>query len=127
MVNKKKKLDAEPILRELAEMRKKIPFLDDNGPRQTHDGRLPDGRQPRTAEEFEYLALADGLETFAADLSSAINRKRAEAMEAALQVYYTAEELARDPEHADLIPHVEKMRAAYLKDFGKPIPPKPKE
>lgn len=126
MVNKKKKLDAEPLLRQLAEMRKSIPYLQETGPRQTGDGRLPDGRQPRTAEEFEYLALADGLESFAADLSASIEWARARSMEAALKIYYAAEELAKDPEHADLIPHVEKMRAAYLKDFGKPIPPKPK-
>mgnify|MGYP006137632743 CR=1 FL=1 len=38
-----------------------------------------------------------------------------------------AEELARDPENAHLIPHVEKMREAYLSSYGRPIPPRPKE
>jgi len=48
-------------------------------------------------------------------------------MAMAMKVYYAAEELAKDPEHAELIPHVEKMREAYSSFYGKPIPPKPKE
>jgi hypothetical protein len=39
-----------------------------------------------------------------------------------MEVYYSAEELARDPANAHIIPHVEAMRAAYEKDFGHPIP-----
>jgi hypothetical protein len=126
---KPKKLDAAPILQKLAEMRKSIPILDQtpSTPRGT-DGRLtlPDGSLPRTEEEFEWAALADGLESLANDLNAAIERKHAEIMETALRVYYTAEELSRDPAHADLIPHVERMREAYEKEHGKPIPPKPK-
>jgi hypothetical protein len=41
-------------------------------------------------------------------VSVAIEHARAVAMEKALAVYYAAEELARDPEHAELIPLVEK-------------------
>ena len=124
----RKKLDAAPLLRQLAEIRKSIPFLEDGAPRKSEDSRnrTADGFQPRTAEEFEWAALADGVESLANDLSAAVERKRAEALEMALQVYYTAEELSRDPEHADLIPHVEKMREAYFSSYGKPIPPKPK-
>lgn len=119
---KAKKLDAALILRRLAEMRKAIPFLEESQPRRSGDGRL----DCASAEEFELGAVVEALETFAADLSSAIDRKQAEATEAALQIYYTAEELARDPEHANLIPHVEKMREAYLREYGRPIPPRPK-
>jgi len=122
-----KKLDAEPILRRLAEIRKSIPFLDQNPPRPSDDGRLrPEAIQPRTAEEFEYAALAEGLESLADDLSTAIERQSAKATEAALRIYYAAEELARDPEHADLIPQVERMREAYESSYGRPIPPNPK-
>jgi hypothetical protein len=117
---KPKKLDAAQILGQLAEIRRLIPFLDEKPMRPTFDGRL----QARTAEEFEYLAVAEGLESLASELSSAVERKYAEAMERALQVYYTAEELSRDPAHADLIPHVQRMREAYEHDFGRPIPPR---
>ncbi|MGZ5441214.1 MAG: hypothetical protein ACXW5U_08075 [Thermoanaerobaculia bacterium] len=117
-----KKLDAALILRRLAEIRKSIPFLEESQSRRSGDGRL----DCASAEEFEYAAVAEGLETLAADLGSAIDRKHAEATEAALQIYYTAEELARDPEHAHVIPHVEKMREAYLSEYGRPIPPRPK-
>lgn len=118
---KPKKLDAARILGQLAEIRRSIPFLDEKPVRPSFDGRL----QACTAEEFEYLAVEEGLESLASELSSAIERKHAEAVEMALQVYYTAEELSRDPAHADLIPHVQRMREAYERDFGRPIPPRP--
>ena len=126
---KQKKLDAAAVLQKLAEMRKSIPFLEDPVPRQTGDGRLmsSDGLQPRTEEEFEMLAIADGVESLAHDLGAALDKKRAELMAHAMEVYYTAEELSHDPEHAHLIPHVQQMREAYERDFGRPIPPKPKK
>ena len=123
-----RKFDAESVLRRLTEIRKAIPRLENSTPRRTVDGRPPaiGGMQPRTAEELEYAAVAEGLENLADDLRAAIDKAQAEAVEAALQIYYAAEELARDPEHADLIPHVEKMREAYLSSYGRPVPPKPK-
>jgi hypothetical protein len=45
-------------------------------------------------------------------------------MAQALKIYYAAEELAKDPEHAHLIPYVEQMRAIYRRDFGTDIPKK---
>jgi hypothetical protein len=118
----KKKLDAAEALRRLAEIRKGIPFLEESAPRRTGDGRLDNCR---TVEEFEALALAEGLENLADDLTVAIEKKRAEAMAAALRIYYAAEELSRDPANAHIVPHVQRMREAYERDFGKPIPPKP--
>jgi hypothetical protein len=118
-----KKIDAEKILSELAEMRKKIPYLEPSKPRSTHDGRA----EARTAEEFEMLAVAEGLEALADDLHAAIERARAKALESALKIYYAAEELAQDPANAHLIPQVQAMREAYERDFGRPIPPKPKD
>jgi hypothetical protein len=117
-----KKLDAAEALRRLAEIRKGIPFLEESAPRRTGDGRLNDCR---TLEDFDALALAEGLENLADDLSAAIEKKRAEAMEAALRIYYAAEELARDPANAHVVPLVERMREAYERDFGRAIPPKP--
>lgn len=119
---KARKLDAAPILRRLAEIRRSIPFLEPNAPRRAGEGRL----QARTAEEFEYAAVAEALESLADDLSAAIERRHAEATAEALRIYYAAEELARDPAHADLIPHVQRMREAYEREHGRPIPPNPR-
>ena len=122
-----KKLNAEPILRKLAEMRKSIPYLDEALPRPADEGRTAlDGFPLETAEDFEYAAVAAGLQSLADDLSAVIEQKRARLEEQALEIYYTAEELARDPEHADLIPVVERMRQAYQHDYGCPIPPRKK-
>jgi hypothetical protein len=43
-------------------------------------------------------------------------------MAGALEIYYAAVELAKDPEHAHLIRYVEQMRAVYRRDFGREIP-----
>lgn len=125
----KKELDAAPILRKLAEMRRSIPYLDPAPSRRPGDGRATalEGIPLETAEDFEYAAVAEALQSLADDLGAAIEKKRAEVTAKALEVYYTAEELARDPEHAGLIPHVERMRQAYLNDHGHPIPPRKKE
>lgn len=115
-----KKFDAAPMLGLLAELRRTIPFIEQNAPRRTRES----GFVPQTPDEFEYAAVADGLETLADDLAAAIAKRRAAATEAALEVYYKAEELSRDPAHADLIPLVARMREAYEHDHGRPIPPK---
>jgi hypothetical protein len=74
--------------------------------------------------EFEALAAADALEALADEIQFFIDRRMEEAYRKALDVYYTAEELARDPEHAELVPHVEAMRRAHEQQYGKAIPPK---
>lgn len=123
-----KKPDAESVLKKLAELRRSVPYIENAPPRSADEGRtIFDDLAPRDEEEFEYAAIAAGLEALAADVSAAIEYAHAQATEKALQVYYAAEELARDPAHADLIPHVQAMRQAYEKSYGKPIPPKPKE
>jgi hypothetical protein len=122
-----KKLDAEPILRKLAEMRKSIPYMDEAPPRPASDGRaVLEGIPLETPEDFEYAAVIEALESLAGDLNAVIEQKRARLEADALEVYYTAEELARDPAHADLIPVVERLRQAYQNDHGKPIPPRKK-
>ena len=129
----RKKLDAELILRKLAEMRRSIPFLDEAPPRPAEDGTRTavDGMTApfpmETEEDFEYAAVYEAAQSLADDLSAVIDQKRARLEEQVLEIYYAAEELARDPEHAHLIPHVEKMRAAYEHDHGCPIPPRTKE
>ena len=124
----RKKLNAELLLSKLAEMRKAIPYLDEAPPRPKIDGRTSpiDGFPLETAEDFEYAAVAEALQSLADDLNAVIEQKEARLEEQALEVYYTAEELAKDPAHADLIPVVERLRQAYMNDHGKPIPPKKK-
>jgi hypothetical protein len=121
------KLDAELILRELAAIRKKIPFLGDEAPRQSEDCRFRLDDMPlETEEDFERAAVIEGLESLHDDLAAALERKRAAMIETALDIYYAAEEASRDPANAHLIEHVEQMRAAYERDYGRPIPSKGK-
>jgi len=60
-------------------------------------------------------------------LRAIVERRHQAAYEESLRVYYIAEELAGSGEHPELIPHVEAMRSAHEKQYGKPIPPKKKE
>jgi len=86
------------------------------------------GSESAAAElDFEAEAAADALETLAGQIDSVIQRRLQAAYEESLRVYYIAEELARDPAHAHLIPHVEAMRKAHRDSYGKEIPPKPTE
>jgi len=123
------KLDAEKVLSTLADIRSKIPFLNERPlPAAKNsagfDGLAPGAMGADAFEDFEYQAVADGLESLASELSSVLDEKRQKLIDDCLDVYYTAEELARDPEHADLIAHVEAMRKSYESDFGHPIPSK---
>ncbi len=47
---------------------------------------------------------------------------RQKAMDQSMEIYYAAEKLAKDPEHANLIPYVRQMREIYRRDFGRDIP-----
>ncbi len=73
-------------------------------------------------EDFDLLAAADSLQILADKIQATIERRHRELYEKCLEAYYVAEEMARHPEHAHLVPHVESMRRAHLKDYGKPIP-----
>jgi len=37
------------------------------------------------------------------------------------------EEMVQDPQHAELIPRLERLRKAYYDAYGEPIPPRPKK
>jgi hypothetical protein len=73
--------------------------------------------------DFDTLAAADALGALADEIQFCIDRRMEEAYLKALDVYYAAEDLARDPAHAELIPHVKAMRRAHEEQYGKPIPP----
>jgi hypothetical protein len=77
--------------------------------------------------DFELASAAEALRTLAGQIESVIDRRMQAAYAEGLRVYYVAEELARDPEHAELIPHVEAMRNAHQAQYGRPIPPKKEE
>jgi hypothetical protein len=121
----RKKIDVEGILNTLASIRKQIPHLPSAAPRgeTTADAPLPSDSE-EAMELFEMETLAGALESFAGEVSAAIDDAQQKAMVEALKIYYAAEELAKDPEHAHLIPYVEQMRAIYRRDFGTDIPKK---
>jgi hypothetical protein len=74
--------------------------------------------------EFELLAAADALETMARQIETVIAQRMEQAYAQALHVYYVTEELSHDPAQAELLPHVEAMRAAHEQQYGYPIPPR---
>ena len=57
-------------------------------------------------------------------MQSVLDRRRQSLYQQALDVYYTTEELARDPENAHLAARVEAMRLAHEREYGYPPPPK---
>ena len=124
MSNAKKKLSADQILAKLAEIRSQIPILPPVRAANLPADPAPPSGAPESLSDFELESIAMAAETMANELRTAIDEANAKLIAQALEAYYVAEELARDPAHADLIPHVEAMRAAYEKDFGKPIPPR---
>ncbi|HEX6100118.1 MAG TPA: hypothetical protein VF432_27645 [Thermoanaerobaculia bacterium] len=75
-------------------------------------------------EDFELLAAADSLHILADQIHATIERRAQELYERCLAAFYVAEEMAKEPEHAHLIPQVEELRQAHLRSYGRPIPPK---
>ena len=114
-----KRMNTEAILGKLAEIRRSIPHLR-QAPRTETQSRL----DARSVEEFEAAAVVDALETIADDLRATVDEAHSRLYEQSLDVYYAAEELSRDPEHPEVIPHVEAMRAAHQNSYGRPIPSK---
>jgi hypothetical protein len=123
----KQKIDVEGILNTLAAVRKQIPRLPD-APATSPSTDMPLPTFVAAGEDamemFEMETLADALESFAGELTDSIDAAREQALAQALEIYYAAEELAKDPEHAHLIPLVEQMRESYRRDYGTDIPKK---
>jgi len=118
----KQKIDVEGILNTLAAVRKQIPHLADAPPRDTASAATLLASGDDAMEIFEMETLADALESFAGEVSDSIEAAREKALAGALEIYYAAQELSKDPEHAHLIPLVEQMREAYRRDYGTDIP-----
>ena len=77
-----------------------------------------------TEEDFAWDTVQEALESFAAEVHAVAQTKRQRLFEKLLDLYYAAEEAIRDPNYAHLIPHVERMRKAYEKGYGHPMPTK---
>jgi hypothetical protein len=118
----KQKIDVESILTTLAAVRKQVPHLANTPPCDATSTPTLLGTSEEAMEIFELETLADALETFAGEISDSIDTAQQQAMAGALEIYYAAEKLAKDPDHAHLIPYVEQMRAIYRRDFGTDIP-----
>ncbi len=121
-----KRIDAEAILRTLADVRKSIPYELKPLPEEATATPVA-ALDAETMTDFELETVAEGLERLTAELTGALESARAKVLADALRIYYAAEELARDPANAHLIPHVEAMRRAYEHDYGVPIPAKRSE
>src|SRR4029079_9917531 len=117
-----KKIDAEKILQTLSVIRESIPQhmrRHNRVRKKSSDGAF----EAASLEDFELLTVADALAELSAQISDSVAFAREQALAEALKIYYAAEELAKDPAHADLIPHLEEMRQDYQRDFGVAIPP----
>ena len=126
----RKRLDAAEALKTLALVRASIPekFRVPVPPREEPPQQLhfpADALNEDAMELFELEAVQEAVETVLAELTASLDNARDLAVKEALKVFYAAEELAKDPENAELIPHVIAMREAYERDFGKPVPPRP--
>jgi hypothetical protein len=73
-------------------------------------------------EAFAGIAAIDSLQILAERIRTTIERREQELYHQCLEAYYAADELSRDPAHADVIPHVETMRRAHLAQYGREIP-----
>jgi hypothetical protein len=78
----------------------------------------------RALEDFALSGAAESLELLAGQLDALVQQKMDGLYVQALEIYYAAVELARDPEHAHLQAEVEKMRASHIEQYGRPIPPR---
>lgn len=114
--------DPEDVLAVIAEIRNQLPTgqLPPREPRPELDPRL-DGV---TDEEFAWETVQEALESLVAEMEALNDARRQKLLDAILDMYYGMEEAIRDPANAHLIPHVEKLRAAYFRDYGRPIPTK---
>jgi hypothetical protein len=75
-------------------------------------------------EEATAAFTRDALGTLVDDIQSVVDARTQALYRQALDVYYAAEELARDPGHAHLAEHVEAMRLAHEREYGHPPPPR---
>lgn len=125
-----KKIDVDGILETLSAIRQQIPQLANAAAKRPAKAPVDDATalgsfrncDREVTEAFEMETLGEALESFAGELSASIEAAEEKAVADAMEIYYAAEKLAKEPEHAHLIPYVEEMRASYRRDFGEEIP-----
>lgn len=114
--------DPEAVLAVLTEIR---PLIPPECRRSAKDIPETTSRLDGTTEEdLVWDAALEALESTMAEVEAVVQAKKQRLFEKVLDIYYAIEEATRDPENAHLIPHLEAMRAAYLRDYGHPIPTK---
>ena len=122
-----KKLNTAQILQELAKLREQLPpEMKRELPPKKDSMRMKLPKSGDAMADFETAALMEAIESMADGIAAGVAEKQKKLLEQALEIYYTAEELAKNPENANLIPHLEEMRRAYMNQYGKPIPPRKK-
>lgn len=112
--------DPEEFLAVLAEIREMLP------PEFRRDPKSLSERTSRvdawTEEDFAWGAVADAVRSVLAEIEAVADAKRRTLFEKVLDIYYAAEKASHEPENAHLLPHVQKMREAYERGYGHPIP-----
>lgn len=82
------------------------------------------GETEEALEDFTLTTALESLQSLTGQVQALVDQKMEAAYRMALDVYYAAEELSRDPEHAHLAAHVENMRRAHESQYGRTIPPR---
>ena len=133
-LNETNTFDAAAVLRIVAEAGALLEAAQAGEERAPRAARAPvDGRPPvvysseeraEAMHDFDALAAVDALTTLMGQVQEFLDRRQEELYWKAVEVYYQAVELARDPEHAHLAAHVENIREAHLRQYGRPIPPR---
>ena len=117
------KFNAEQILATLAKIREGMPL--DRFPRPAKTLKPTESDMGvQSMEDFEMLTVAEALESLAEDARAVADGANKALLENALDIYYAAEKLSLDPEHAELVPQVEAMRRAWESHYGEPVPTK---
>jgi hypothetical protein len=120
-------MNTERLLAELAKVRAAMPLHRIRRtlkPKRTSERLNARSLNTLSMEDFELETVADALETMVEETSAVVEALEESLFEQALDIYYAAEELARDPGHAHLVEQVEKMRRSYEAEEGRPIPSK---
>lgn len=99
-------------------------YLSDESPLMMPQVAVTPEQREQAESDFAALAVADALMALAAKIKAVLARREEELYQKCLTAYYVAEDLSRGPKHANLIPHVEALRAAHERDYGCPIPPR---
>ncbi|HEX9985571.1 MAG TPA: hypothetical protein VGF69_20100 [Thermoanaerobaculia bacterium] len=73
-------------------------------------------------DDFALDGAVESLHAMSEQIQALIKQKMDAGYEASLQVYYAAEKLAREPEHAHMREQVENMRRAHVAQYGREIP-----